>query len=342
MKSIPTEQAVGLTICHDITEIVVGAHKRVAFRRGHVVRQEDVAHLLRLGKENLFVWSDQAEGLVHEDDAARRIAAAICGPGVTYGEAPTEGRINLKAEFQGLFVLNLGLLSAMNDVPNMTIATAETLREVAKNQPVAGTRVIPLCVPEEDMAALEQLAREGGPLLRVLPFRRLKIGVVTTGSEVFHGRIKDGFTPVLKQKFADWGSDLVFNTTVPDEPEASVRAVREALATGVEMVAVTGGMSVDPDDRTPAAIRKVCDEVVVYGTPVFPGAMFMLGYCGDVPVMGLPGCVMYKKASLFDLVVPRLLAGQRLTRGDFTRLAHGGLCLDCPDCRYPNCVFGRG
>ncbi|UQZ90871.1 molybdopterin-binding protein [Deltaproteobacteria bacterium Smac51] len=342
MKSIPTEQAVGLTICHDITEIIAGEHKKVAFKRGHVVRQEDIPHLLRLGKENLFVWSEQAEGMVHEDDAARRIAAAICGPGVVYSDSPTEGRINLKAEFQGLFVLNLDLLEAMNDIQDVTIATVQTLREVSNGQVLAGTRVIPLCVPEERIAAVERLSREQGPLLTVLPFPKMKVGVVTTGSEVFHGRIKDGFTPVLRRKFADWGSELVFTTIVPDEPGATAAAIREALAAGAEMVAVTGGMSVDPDDKTPAAIKEVCDEVVIYGTPVFPGAMFMLGYYGEVPVMGLPGCVMYSRASIFDLIAPRLLAGQRLARRDFTRLAHGGLCPQCPDCRYPNCMFGRG
>ncbi len=341
MKSIKTEAAVGLVICHDITEIIAGEHKKVAFKRGHVVRPEDVPHLLRLGKENLFVWSDSEKGLVHEDEAARRIAAAVRGPGVAAGDSPAEGRINLKAEFQGLFVMDVELLEALNEVRHVSIAAIRSLREVEKGQELAGTRVIPLCVPEETVAEVESLARERGPLLSVLPFRHTKIGVVTTGSEVYKGRIKDAFTPVLRQKFADWGSEVVFAALSPDEPEASAQAIREALAQGAEMVAVTGGMSVDPDDKTPAAIRSVCDEVVTYGAPVFPGAMFMLGYRGDVPVMGLPGCVMYRRASLFDLIAPRLLAGQRLTRRDFTRLAHGGLCPQCANCSYPNCMFGR-
>ena len=341
MKSIPVEQAVGLTICHDITEIVVGQHKKVAFKRGHVVQPEDVPHLLQLGKEHLFVWSDQAEGLVHEDDAARRIAQAVAGANVKYG-SPSEGRINLTSAIQGLFVLDLDLLEAVNDIPDVSLAAIHTLREVRAGENLAGTRVIPLCSPEEQVAGVERLCAQRGPLLSVLPFKPHKVGVITTGSEVYHGRIRDGFTPVLREKFANWGSDVTFSIIVPDEPEATVTAVNQALESGADMIAVTGGMSVDPDDKTPLAIRRVCGEVVAYGTPVFPGAMFMLGYKGDVPIMGLPGCVMYRRASIFDLVVPRLLAGQRLTRRDFNCLAHGGFCDQCADCHYPNCSFGRG
>ena len=341
MKSIPVEKAVGLIICHDITEIVPGEHKKVAFKRGHVVREEDLPHLLRLGKENLFVWSEEPEGQVHEDDAARRIARAIAGPGVSYGQ-PSEGRINLKTDLQGLFVMDLDLLEALNDIPDVSIAAIHTLREVAPGQTLAGTRVVPLCVPEESLAGVEALSRERGPLLKVLPFTSHQVGVVTTGSEVYHGRIKDAFTPVLEKKFADWGSTITFHTTVPDEPAATTEAIEKALEQGASMITVTGGMSVDPDDKTPAAIRSVCGQIITYGTPVFPGAMFMLGYKNDIPIMGLPGCVMYNRASIFDLITPRLLAGQRLTRRDFTRLGHGGYCEQCGDCHYPNCTFGRG
>lgn len=341
MKSIPVEQAVGLILCHDITEIVPGAFKKAAFRRGHVVRSDDVPHLLRLGKEHLYVWSDQPEGQVHEDEAARRICRAIAGQGVTYGD-PVEGRINLAAALHGLFVMDLDYLNALNDIPDVSVAAINTLREVQSGQNLAGTRVIPLCVAEESLAGVESLARERGPLMKVLPFIKHQVGVVTTGSEVYRGRVQDAFTPVLRNKFAAWGSEIAFHTLVPDEPEATVGAIRAALNHGCDLVAVTGGMSVDPDDKTPAAIREVSGQVVTYGTPVFPGAMFMLGYRGDVPIIGLPGCVMYSRASIFDLIAPRLLARQRLTRSDFTRLGHGGFCDQCPDCRYPNCSFGRG
>lgn len=342
MKSVAVQDAAGLVLCHDITEIVPGERKGVAFKRGHVVRPEDIEHLLRLGKEHLYVWNDQAEGLVHEDDAARRIAAAIAGDNVYYGGRPSEGRINLKASIQGLFVLNIDLLDSLNDIPDVSVATIHTLREVRAGQELSGTRVIPLCAPEESLLAVERLCRDQGPLMTVLPFAPFKVGVVTTGSEVFHGRIKDAFTPVLKEKFAAWGSEIFFQTIVPDEPGKTVEAINEALKQGCDMVAVTGGMSVDPDDKTPAAIREVSGQAVIYGAPVLPGAMFMLGYKGETPILGLPGCVMYRRASIFDLVAPRLLAGQRLTRRDFTRLGHGGYCFQCPECHFPNCSFGQG
>ncbi|MDR1045332.1 MAG: molybdopterin-binding protein [Candidatus Adiutrix sp.] len=340
MKSIPVDQAVGLVICHDITEIVPGRHKKAAFKRGHVVRAEDVPHLLRLGKENLYVWSDQTDGQVHEDDAARRLARAIAGQGVSFGE-PSEGRINLTSDRQGLLVMNPDLLEALNDIPDVSVATIGNLREVQAGANLAGARVIPLCVAEESVAGAEALCRERGALLQVLPFNAQRVGVVTTGSEVYHGRIQDAFTPVLEKKFAAWGSEISYRTIVPDEAGAAAAAIREALARGATLVAVTGGMSVDPDDKTPAAIREVAGQIVTYGTPVFPGAMFMLAYHGSTPIMGLPGCVMYNRASIFDLIVPRLLAGQRLTRRDFVRLGHGGFCEQCPDCHFPNCSFGR-
>ena len=238
--------------------------------------------------------------------------------------------------------MDLDYLNALNDIPDVSVAAINTLREVQAGQNLAGTRVIPLCVAEESLAGVESLARERGPLMKVLPFIKHQVGVVTTGSEVYLGRVKDAFTPVLNKKFTAWGSEIVFHSLVPDEPEVTEGAIRAALDQGATMVAVTGGMSVDPDDKTPAAIREVAGQVVTYGTPVFPGAMFMLGYRGDVPIIGLPGCVMYNRASIFDLIAPRLLAGQRLTRRDFTRLGHGGFCEQCSDCHYPNCSFGRG
>ncbi len=339
MKSVKVDQAVGLTLGHDITEIVPGRHKKTAFKRGQIIRPEDVEHLRRLGKEHIFVWAEDPAGLLHEDEAARRLAQAMAGAGVNFGE-PSEGRIDLRAAHNGLLEMDLDLLEALNDISQVTVATIIRLREVKAGQILAGTRVIPLMVAEEAVLAAEALCAARGPLLSVSPFRQLKVGVVTTGSEVSRGLIEDGFTPVLRQKFGAWGSELGFHQVVSDETAVVAAAIREALACGCQMVCVTGGMSVDPDDKSPAAISEVCGQLITYGAPVFPGAMFMLGYRGDIPILGLPGCVMYRRASLFDLIVPRLLAGHRLTRRDFTRLAHGGLCLSCDSCRFPDCSFG--
>lgn len=353
---IPVKEAVGLALCHDITEIVPGRKKGPAFLRGHVVREQDVEYLLRLGKEHLYVWEGDlpahacrapgaepsiVAGQVHEDDAARRIARAIAGPGLLYGE-PKEGRINFHAAHQGLFRVNVDLLERVNSIPFVTIATAHSMQGVENRRMLAGTRVIPLAVPESTVKDVEACCGSSQfPLLSVLPFSERRVGIVTTGSEVYHGRIQDAFGPVLHKKFTAWGSSIHSQEIVPDETAITVGAIEKALDGGADFICVTGGMSVDPDDKTPAAIRALCDEAVTYGVPVFPGAMFMLAYKGGVPVLGLPGCVMYHRASIFDLLVPRLLAGMRVTKRDIVKLAHGGLCESCPECHFPQCAFGK-
>jgi molybdenum cofactor synthesis domain-containing protein len=341
MKSIPIQEAVGLRLCHDITEIIPGKSKGTPFRRGHIVEPGDIDHLLRLGKEHLYVWGEKDASSVHEDDAALRMAKAFAGPGIAYGR-PREGRINFSASRRGLFTLNLDLLDRVNSIPHVTVATAHSLQAVVKGRALAGTRVIPLTVPENTVKAVEECCRSAFiPLLSVLPFKKHRIGIVTTGSEVFSGRIKDAFGPVLHKKFKSWGSGILSQRIVPDKTELTAAAILETIAEGADVVCVTGGMSVDPDDRTPAAIRSVGCEVVTYGAPVFPGAMFMLGYREQIPVLGLPGCVMYNRASIFDIIMPRILAGIRICARDITRLAHGGFCESCAECHFPSCAFGK-
>ncbi len=339
MRSVPVEQAQGMVLCHDITRIVPGECKGPAFRKGHIIAAEDIPTLLRLGKEHIYVW-DLAEGLVHEDDAAARLAAAIAGEGVTLTQ-PCEGRINLLSDRHGLLKINVDALRRCNAIEEVTIATIHSDAVVSPGQMLAGTRVVPLVVAREKLEAVEAVTGETGAIVSVRPFRPLRIGVVTTGGEVYHGRIKDKFGPVLRRKFDALGCSVIRQVIVPDDQEMTVRAIRQLLADGAEMIAVTGGMSVDPDDLSPSSIRAAGGEVVTYGSPTFPGAMFMLAYLGDIPVVGLPGCVMYHKASIFDLTVPRLVAGEKLTKADIVELGHGGLCAMCPECRYPQCGFGK-
>jgi len=339
MRSIPVEEAQGMVLCHDITRIVPGESKGPAFRKGHIIEAEDIPALLCLGKEHIYVW-DLAEGLLHEDDAAGRIATAIAGPGVTLTQ-PCEGRINLLADRRGLLKINVDVLRRLNSIEEVTIATIHGDTVVSPGQMLAGTRVVPLVVGKGRIEQVETVTTEAGPIVSVRPFRPLRVGVVTTGGEVYHGRIKDKFGPVLRRKFDDLGCSILRQVIVPDDQEMTVRAIRQLVADGAEMIAVTGGMSVDPDDLSPSSIRAAGGEVITYGSPTFPGAMFMLAYLGDIPVVGLPGCVMYHKASIFDLTVPRLVTGERLTRADIVELGHGGLCVMCPECRYPLCGFGK-
>ena len=339
MKAIPVEQSVGTVLCHDITRIVVGESKGPAFRRGHVVTDDDIPTLLDIGKANIYVF-DPKDGYVHEDDAAFRLAAAAAGKNINF-TGPTEGKVTLEASIDGLLSINVDALTDINCVEDVTFASIHNLQFVKKGRALAGTRVIPLAVPEEVLFEVENICEKRGPVIEVKPLKAARVGVVTTGSEVYTGRIKDGFGPVLKRKFSELGSTVVDQVFVSDEIDMTVSAIRSFVDQGVDLIAVTGGMSVDPDDQTPSAIRATGAEVISYGAPTYPGAMFMLAYLEGIPVVGLPGCVMYHKASIFDLVVPRILTGEKLSRRDIVAFGHGGFCEGCDVCRYPVCGFGK-
>ncbi|MFZ1986335.1 MAG: molybdopterin-binding protein [Desulfatitalea sp.] len=340
MKVLPVEQAVGMILGHDVTRIVPGGAKGPAFRKGHVIQLADVPTFLDIGKQHVYVL-DLPPGMLHEDEAAQRLSRAAAGAGLTL-TTPTEGRINMVAAINGLLKIDVPALHRLNALEAIALATVHTNHQVAAGRPVAGVRVIPLAIAEEKIVAAERICREAFPLIQIKPFQALRVGMVTTGSEVYHGRIQDQFGPVVKKKFAHLGSSISRQILVSDEVAMTAEAIQTLIAEGAQMVVVTGGMSVDPDDRTPAGIRAAGGEVVTYGAPIFPGAMFMLAYIGDIPVLGLPGCVMYYQTSIFDLVVPRLVAGERLRREDITVMGHGGYCEGCPECRYPVCGFGSG
>ncbi len=338
MKMMRTEDAVGSVLCHDITKIVPGEFKGVLFKKGHIVRAEDVPELLKVGKEHLYVW-EQREGFLHENDAAVRLAQAVAGPNIKFGDVH-EGRVNLQAAVGGLLKVDRKIVNEVNSLEQIVLATRHANSLVQEGDVLAGTRVVPLVIDEERVRAVEEICR-GRSVLEVKPLRRLKVGLVITGSEVYHGRIQDAFGPVLVNKFEALGSEVAGKVYVPDDLEQIAAEVKSWLEQGVDMIAVSGGMSVDPDDLTPGAIKAAGAELIGYGAPVLPGSMFLLGYFGSVPVVGLPGCVMYSKATVLDLVLPRILAGERISRQDFVELGYGGLCLGCAECKFPVCPFGK-
>ncbi len=340
MKAIPVKEAVGSILCHDVTRIVPGEFKGRAFKKGHLITAEDVPDLLEIGKEHIYVL-EMPPGIIHENEAAERIARAAAGRGLVLTDT-SEGRVNIKAAYTGLLKIDVEGLFSVNYIDDIVLGTLHSGHRVDQGRAVAGARVVPLVIEEEKIRRVEEICGARYPLIEVRPFKSWRIGVITTGSEVYHGRIKDAFGPVVKKKFADLGSEVIDQVFVSDEREMTVRAIQDFLNRGAEMIVLTGGMSVDPDDQTPASIRAAGASVVTYGAPTFPGAMFMLAYIGDVPVVGLPGCVMYYKATIFDLVVPRLLAGEKVTREDIVALGHGGFCAGCAECRYPVCGFGKG
>lgn len=339
MKLIPVQEAVGQVLCHDMTQIIPGEFKGARFRKGHVVTEEDIPVLLSMGKENLYVW-EMKPGILHENEAAERLCALCLGDGMARSEVK-EGKIEITAEREGLFRVRSERLIAVNAIDEIMIATRRGNTAVHPGDKLCGTRVIPLVIEEEKLKAAEEAAGSE-PLLEILPYKLKTAAVITTGSEVYHGRIEDKFTPVLVKKLAAFGIEMTEHITVDDGMDHIRAAIETVRAKGVDLVLCTGGMSVDPDDNTPGTIKASGARIVTYGAPVLPGAMILLGYYEDgTPVLGLPGCVMYAAATIFDLVLPRIAAGVPLEKRDFVVLGEGGLCLGCKPCHYPNCPFGR-
>ncbi|XBX09015.1 molybdopterin-binding protein [Enterocloster clostridioformis] len=351
MKLIQTVDAEGTVLCHDITQIIKGVTKDAVFRKGHVVTREDIPVLLSVGKDLLYVW-EKEDGMLHENDAAEILCDMCKGQNMERSQAK-EGKIELTAACDGLLKVDNRGLKAVNGFGQMMIATRHGNFAVKKGDKLAGTRIIPLVIEEEKMEAAKGAAAEatgGCPILELKPFLHKKAGIVTTGNEVFYGRIQDTFTPVIRGKLSEFDTEVIDHVTWNDDDTKVTASILDMIQKGADVVVCTGGMSVDPDDKTPLAIRNTGADIVSYGAPVLPGAMFLLAYYqvrdGENPrtvaIMGLPGCVMYAKRTIFDLVLPRIMADDQVTADDLAALGQGGLCFNCPECTFPNCGFGKG
>ena len=340
MKKIKVEDAIGSVLCHDITRIVKDEIKDAAFRKGHIVRREDIPLLLSMGKEHLYVW-EKKEGMLHENDAALFLADLCKNEYMTTSEVK-EGKIELIASCDGFFQVDINKLYEINLLDEIIIATRKGNLPVKAGDKLAGMRVIPLIIEEEKLKRAKEIAGDK-PLLKITPFKNLKAGIVTTGSEVFHGRIKDTFTPVIKEKLRGQGIDVINHIIVNDDTDEITSAISELKKSRADLIVCTGGMSVDPDDLTPGAIKKSGANIVSYGSPVLPGAMFLLAYFDDqTTVVGVPGCAMYHKITIFDIILPYIAAGIQIDKSYLAKLGYGGLCLNCDICHYPNCQFGKG
>ena len=337
---IPIDQAVGTILAHDITEIRPGQFKGAAFKKGHIISEEDLPHLKRVGKEHLFVLHLEP-GEVHEDDAAIRLCAVLTGPGVIFEPNPSEGKISLRAAHRGLLKVDVDALMAINLVPDICCSSRHTNSVVEKGDIIAAARAIPLIIDEKTLVKAVEVAEKAGGLFSVKPLSKPKSGLIITGNEVYGGLIDDKFAPIVRKKLQSFGCEIIGTLFSPDDKTVIIGEIKDLLEKGSELVIVAGGMSVDPDDITRVAIVEAGAEDVVYGTPVLPGAMFLYGRFGDIPVLGLPACVLFHRTTILDLVLPRVLAGEKITRKDFAVMAHGGLCLDCDECRFPVCPFGK-
>jgi molybdenum cofactor synthesis domain-containing protein len=358
MKEIKTTDAVGQVLCHDVTQIIRGVTKDAVFRKGHVIREEDISVLLSMGKDHIYIW-EKEENMLHENEAAL-LLYSLCENEHMHPSEVKEGKIEVIASCDGLLKVDRERLNHINALGEMMIASRHGNFPVKAGDKIAGTRIIPLVIEKEKMEQAKAVC--GGPIFELKPYLHKKVGIVTTGNEVYHGRIQDTFTPVIKEKLSEYDVELVGHELSDDNHERITACIRRLADQGADLILCTGGMSVDPDDRTPLAIRNTGARIVTYGAPVLPGAMFLLAYlereeapvcgdkckeqklgsAGDIVIMGLPGCVMYAKRTIFDLALPRIMAGETLEAEDISVLGEGGLCLSCPVCTFPNCGFGKG
>ena len=333
------QNAVGTILAHDITRIIPGKFKGVGFKKGHIVQREDIPELLSIGKKHIYVLS-LSEYDLHEDDAALRIASAICGKNLIWTQ-PSEGKSDILSQKKGLLKVDVKGLSRINKLGNVIVSTLKTNFLCEKGQRVAATRIIPLLIARKKIEKLENLARQYQPILQLMPFHKLRVGGVVTGSEISNGLVKDEFDKYVARKVKDYGCEFVKKIIVPDQPQSIAAAVLELKRLGCELILTTGGLSVDPDDVTKTGIRKSGAKIIAYGSPVLPGAVFLYGLLESATILGLPACVFYHASTIYDLILPRVLAGERLTANEIADMGHGGLCLDCDTCRFPNCSFGK-
>lgn len=339
MKKIPVEKAVGMVLCHDITRITPGEFKGRAFKKGHIIRKEDVEKLLELGKEQIYVWEPKT-GEIHEDEAALRIAQAVSGENINYDE-PKEGKSTLKSIERGLLKINSNLLCQINSIKDISIASLPQNFIVERGQKLAGVRIIPLITKEEYLIKMEDLCQKKGKVFEIRKYKKLKAALITTGNEIYKKRIQDKFGPVMRKKLEFFQAQYLGQTFCSDDIREIKKEILHYKQQGADLIILTGGMSVDPDDLTPGAIRRSGAKVVTYGVPVQPGNMFMMAYLGDTVLLGVPGCAMYYRTTVLDVVLPRVFIGEILTKEDFVKMGEGGFCLNCEVCRYPQCFFCR-
>jgi molybdenum cofactor synthesis domain-containing protein len=340
MKQVRIEDAVGMALGHDVTQIIPGKFKGPRFRRGHLIQEEDIPEFLKIGKEHVYVMELKA-GIIHEDDAAVRLGRAFAGKNVEI-DGPSEGKVTFHSKIKGILKINLPLLNRINLSRNVILSTLHRHTPCVPGMAVGATRIISLTAPEKQIEKAESWCKKNGSVIEILPYRTLNVGVVVTGSEFFHGRTEDRFDTRMGNKIAHFGSRVLKKRVVPDDVYQISKALSELNRDEVDLILVTGGLSVDPDDVTRKGIQKAGTKIKFYGTPILPGAMFLYGTLGEKPVLGLPACVFHHNATLFDLIFPRILAGETLTRGEIRLLGHGGFCQNCHPCHFPVCAFGRG
>ena len=341
LTKVPVQDAVGTRLVHDITEIRPGEFKGPAFKKGHTVCDEDICHLQKLGKNHLYLLNIESDE-IHENQAAEILAKGLAGSGIQWENNPKEGKITLHAAHDGILSVNIAALAAFNLVDEVMCASLHNHTLVKKGDLVAATRAIPLIMKKAPIDRAARIASNENGIISVKKINCLKSGLIITGSEVYNGLITDKFAPLLSRKLQNLGSIVSSIEYVPDDSEMIRQSILKAVDSGCELIILSGGMSVDPDDVTRTGILKAGATEMHYGTAVLPGAMFLVGYVNDTALLGVPACGLHHRITVVDLVLPRIMAGEHIGKKELAFLGHGGLCMDCKDCTYPHCSFGKG
>lgn len=339
MKKVRVEDAIGMVVAHDLTKIVPGEFKGARFKKGHIIEAKDIEELKSMGKNHVYIM-ELKEDTIHEDEAAIEIGEAIKGEN-TYFNPPSEGKVNLTASSEGILKIKKELLYRINEIPNVVVSTLHNNAVVKKDKIIAAAKVTPLVIEKKYIEELQQLLKGKDGIIEIRPFIAKKVGIIITGTEVFNGTIQDKFAPVIKDKVEQFGCNVKEVLFAPDDLQLISNAINTCKESGCDLIICSGGMSVDADDITPVAIEKAASEVITYGSPVIPGAMFMLAYDDKRALIGLPACGMFVKVTVFDILLPRIIANDKITKRDISELSHGGLCMRCETCNYPICPFGK-
>lgn len=337
MKKVKVEDAIGLPLCHDITAMYDG-FKGAIFKRGHIIEEKDIKKLLDAGKQHIFIWEENA-GYIHEEDAAVRLSKMTYVENASYSDV-SEGKILLFADTEGMFVVNEDLLDKVNMIGDITIATIPNHYHVHKGDRLASMRIVPLVTKEEQIIEAENLCK-GEKLYDLIPFTKKKIGVVITGGEVYNNRIKDKFEPVCRDKLSKYPCEILSVVKCDDDTDMIKNSILKFLDDGADFIILTGGMSVDPDDVTPLAVRNIGAEIISHGVPAQPGNMALVAYKNDIPIIGVPGAAVSLPTTIFDVLLPQIFSDVKFTKNDLVKLGSSGLCQMCKVCHYPNCTFGK-
>jgi formylmethanofuran dehydrogenase subunit E len=323
VAGLPAAQAVGRRALHDMTRVVPGESKDPAFLAGQLLTAGDVCRLHTMGRERVFVLEDVAPDLewIHENEAAVAFARAMAGDGVSFEEPPREGKINFRAEKEGLLLLDRPMLRAFNLVEGVMCASRQGFLPVEGGKRFAACRAIPLYLArnafDRAMAILED-----GPLFRIAPIEPLPTGILVTGTEVFKGLIQDRFIPIVKSKVEKFGCSVSGTAVVPTTWRPSPGPPPTWWPTG-QAPGDHGRALRGPGRRDPARPKLAGLTDALYGAPILPGH-------DPGGAMARPGSLAFGLRPVLSdhgpgLLLPRLLAGVDMTGRIWPRWPRAGI-----------------